>query len=326
MKILVIQHKAGDRFRTVQYYKALEERGFEIDDPHWDIKEQWNRYLKRAKEVNVIWIARRMISYLKLHQLKKANPNIIFDYDDALFLRSSRHGAGTTLSKKVKFNQMIKAAKSVVAGNDFLADVAKKHVKAENVYIVPSTVNRDWYVEREDREVKELNVGWLGSESTLPYLERMKSIFTKFNHLGLPWKLTVVSDKFPNWRQLPVENVLWSLEDEKKAMGEIDLGVNPLIDDDWCRGKCAIKAVQYMAGGAAVAGPAVGVNKLLIKEGERGWFANTEDEWLKVLEEAATNLPKVKAYGQTSREWILNNYSMESQLDHLVDIFEKTAQ
>ena len=98
MKLLVIQHAAGDRFRTVQYYKALEDLGYDISDPQWSLKEDWAAYLKLAKQVDLVWIARRMLSFYRLHQLKKVNPNIVFDFDDALYMRSSRHAGQVALS------------------------------------------------------------------------------------------------------------------------------------------------------------------------------------------------------------------------------------
>lgn len=326
MKLLVIQHAAGDRFRTVQYYKALEARGYEIADPHWSIKGEWSRYLKHAKKMDVIWIARRMLSFYRLHQLKKANNNIVFDYDDALYMRSSRHEGQVALSKKLKFNQVIKSAKSVVAGNEFLADAARNHVKEEKIFILPTVVNSDWYGEKEFTPDKPFVIGWLGSRSTLNYLQQMYPALRKFHEMGIPWKIRVISDAFPDWPDLPLEKISWTFEAEKEEVPQFDLGLNPLKDDDWCRGKCAIKAVQYMAGGVALAVSPVGVNNELLAGGDFGYAPTTTEEWTAAFKDAAENRKKTFEAGQRARKWALENYSMESKLDKLIHIFEDTVK
>lgn len=326
MKILVIQHKAGDRFRTVQYYEALRSKGFEIEDPHWDLSSEWKKYLKKAREVDVVWIARRMLSFYRLGQLKRANPHIVFDYDDALFLRSSRHGARSSFSKKNKFRSMIKAAKCVVAGNDYLAEVARKHVPFSKVYLLPTTVNRDWYEDRKEKKNwEEFTIGWLGSRSTLAYLEKLRPVFLRFNTLGIPWKLMVVSDAFPDWTDLPLEKITWSLEDEKMSLRKMDIGLNPLSDDAWCLGKCALKAIQYMAAGVALVASPVGVNKVLIDNSQLAWSATSDEQWLEAFKEAAADKQATFQRGVSSRKWVWDKYTMESQLDNLITIFEDSV-
>ena len=326
MKLLVIQHAAGDRFRTVQYYQALEAAGYDISDPHWSIKDDWSRYLKFAKKVDIVWVARRMLSFYRLHQLKKMNKNIVFDYDDALYMRSSRHEGQVALSKKLKFNQVIKGVKTVVAGNEFLANAARQHVPDEKVFVLPTVVNSDWYAARSFEPDKEIVIGWLGSHSTLNYLQQMYPALRKFHEIGIPWKMRVISDAFPDWPDLPVEKITWTLDAEKAEVPNLDVGLNPLQDDDWCKGKCAIKAIQYMAGGAALAVSPVGVNNDLLAGGQFGWGPSTKDEWVLALKEAAENRQQTFDYGQAAREWALKNYSMESNVDKLIHIFEDTVK
>ena len=158
MKVLVMQHKAGNRFRTVQYYQALQQQGVQVEEPDFDLRRDWKQWLEAASQADVVWIARLLLSPYRLYQLFKKNPRIVFDFDDAVFLRSSRHGARSSLSKKIRFKCMVKAARCVVAGNDFLKAAAERQ-GARKVIRIPTVVNQDWYAAPAPRQ-GPFTVGW----------------------------------------------------------------------------------------------------------------------------------------------------------------------
>ncbi len=321
-----MQHGSGNRYRTVQYFKHLETRGIVADDPHWHLRTQWDLWKQGAEWADVIWIARRLLPPFKLAQLLTLNPNLVFDFDDALWLRSSRRGSGWALSKAFKFNNTLECSRAVMAGNEFLADAASRVTDPRKVHLVPTTVNRDWYAARPQPQHKEFVVGWIGSRSTLPYLLRLRPVFEGFHALGIPWRLKVVSDHFPDWSHLPLERKPWRRNEEEADLHDMDVGINPLTDDDWSRGKCALKAVQTLAAGVPVCASPVGVNTDLLIEGQTGFLCSTASEWVEALETLARNRSQAHAMGMKGREHVWPTFTMEAQAEAVATILTQAAK
>lgn len=322
MKVLVIQHAAGTRFRTVQYYQELERRGITcLEAPRGD-----RRALAAALQgSDAVWMARVLPSPLELAWMQTLNPRILFDFDDALHLRSSRHGGRASVTKNLRFKLVLEAARRVAAGNTFLAAEAGRITDEAKVGVIPTVVNRAWYPAKVASGAEVFTVGWIGSRSTLRYLESLRAALEAFHALGRPWRLVVVSDAFPDWPHLPVEKRPWALAREAADLASFDVGLNPLDDDDWCRGKCALKLVQSMAAGACALGSPVGVNLDLIEPGVTGFLPQSDREWVGSLASLASDRAQTAAMGVRSRERIWNRFTMEAQVDAVEMLLRETA-
>jgi glycosyltransferase involved in cell wall biosynthesis len=320
VKILLLQHAAGDRFRTLQYFEALKREGLSFTVRQSEAAD----LLQEAARADLVWVARLLLSPGKLVALKKANPRWVFDFDDALWLRSSRRGATISWSKALKFRFMLKASRQVVAGNDFLAEKARSIVPARQVHVIPTTVNRDWYAPREEGErAGAFTLGWLGSRATLPYLENLRPAFEAFHSLGHAWALKIIADAFPDWPHLPVLRRPWSLEMEKKELPTFDVGLNPLPDDDWCRGKCALKVLQYFAAAVPAIASPVGVNRELVEDGVTGLRAVSQKDWFEAFKNMERELGARREMGRRAREKMWQSYTMESQAPRLLEVFKR---
>jgi glycosyltransferase involved in cell wall biosynthesis len=209
---------------------------------------------------------------------------IVYDFDDAIFLPnvSEANKAFGFLKDPGRVASIVRRSTHVIVGNDFLGEFARRHSRA--VTVIPTAVDTDRFVPRPDlpRGGPPV-VGWIGSPTTFPYLERLVDVLRKVAEQH-QFVLRVSGAGRPiSFPGLQVEDVPWSLPDEVRLFNTCDIGVYPLTDDDWARGKCGFKAIQCMACGVPVVASAVGVNREIIQDGGNSFLASTPGEWVEKL-------------------------------------------
>ena len=200
----------------------------------------------------------------------------------------------------------------MVVGNEYLAAYARQHNPA--VTVIPTAVDTDRFVPRSDAPSATERppvVGWIGSPTTFPYLESLAGVlrdvasrhqFTlKVSGAGRP-----VS--FPG---VTTQDVPWSMADEVSLFNTCDIGVYPLTDDEWSKGKCGFKAIQCLACGVPVVAAAVGVNREIIEDGVNGFLASTPAEWVAKLERLLIDAPLRARFAAAGRRTIEERYSLQ---------------
>jgi glycosyltransferase involved in cell wall biosynthesis len=243
---------------------------------------------------------------------KYAKNGVIVDFDDAIFLGNPR------------FSYSVQNADLTIAGNSILAEWASKYSK--NVKIIPTCIDTDRFFVRENRLVGEqdcITIGWTGTKDNLKYLgvvaDSLRRLNSKYN-----FKLLLIGDfdKPPGiLSDLRVEIFRWNEKDEVSQLKEIDIGLMPLVDDEWTRGKCGFKLLQYMAVGVLSIGSRVGVNAEIIKDGKNGFLCSSENEWYKKLEMVLSDY-KLGTYDpvvEVARSTVEDFYSIRSQYDNFID-------
>ena len=204
----------------------------------------------------------------------------IYDFDDAFYLRyrSGRLGALSSLLGG-KFDRVMRGAAAITAGNAHLAAYAG--ALNPKVTVLPSVVDTDHFSPSTRHESPVFTVGWIGSPSTATYLQ---SLVVPLRRLGetTPARLVVVGGKAPQIENVDVFEIPWSEDREVDLINTFDVGVMPLPDDEWARGKCGFKLVQYMACGVPVVASRVGANSDLVTP-ECGFLAATDDQWVDAL-------------------------------------------
>jgi glycosyltransferase involved in cell wall biosynthesis len=215
---------------------------------------------------------------------------VIFDFDDAIMYRSSPpyHSFG----RKIKFISIIKSSDIIIAGNSYLKELAAKYTEHDKIFILPTTVDLSKYKKKDySEQSSQITLGWIGSKSTLKYLKELIPVFKKLGEKYRNLKLKIVADAFFECDQLIVEKKDWKYDDEVDDLVSFDIGLMPLDDNTWSKGKCSFKLIQYLAVGIPSVCSPVGMNCDVIENGKHGLWASSLEEWesqlSKLIEDAA---------------------------------------
>jgi glycosyltransferase involved in cell wall biosynthesis len=234
----------------------------------------------------------------------------VYDFDDALFHGSisGENKAFSSLKRESgRCEAHLRSATLVLAGNEYLASYAMH--RARHVEIVPSCVDPSVQPLRRHTDVDILTVGWLGSRSTAPYLQHIIPVFRAINRGGIRMKLVIVgAPRFPTEPWL--EQHPWRLDTEAQMLASFDVGIMPLPDEPWARGKCGYKLVQYYAAGVPAIASPVGVNKALLRRGD-GFAATSRIEWRSALEALCEDSVARRQAGLAGRALVEAEYSYQ---------------
>lgn len=248
----------------------------------------------------------------------------IYDYDDAFFLKY-RSGRLRRLEPLLgdKADRLMSAAVAVTAGNTGLAAHARRF--NSNVAVLPSVVDTDQIrpaaTPPAERSVGPFTVGWIGSPSTAPYLQLLVEPLQQLAR-ERPVRLLVVGGSAPAIAGLKVIEQPWSLEQEVPLIQQFDVGVMPLPDTLWTRGKCAYKLIQCMACGIPVVASRVGANVEAVPP-ECGLLAESPEQWLAAFQRLAAEPELRQLMGTASRYWVEQRYSLRSALPVLEGAIRK---
>jgi glycosyltransferase involved in cell wall biosynthesis len=250
---------------------------------------------------------------------------IVYDFDDAIFLPSSSEANRQLawLKYPAKVRTLCSIAAHVMVGNPYLADYALQY--NQNVSIVPSTIDMERYqFDTSQKSSEKPIIGWSGSITTIPYLETISSALQRlakeeefrFRFIGpCDWELDGVE----------VESVRWRSQTEAKDLSALDIGIMPLPDNQWTRGKCGMKALQYMALGIATVCSPVGFNEALIQDGKNGALAMTEDEWVDKLRQLLRSPQLRQQLGDAGLRTVQEEYTADVQAPRVLQIFRSAA-
>lgn len=236
---------------------------------------------------------------------------IIYDFDDAIWLAPSQKGSffKSLIKSNNKVGKICSWAHTVVVGNQYLAAYAKKH--SDNVVLIPTVVDT------ENKFFPQLYVkaqipviGWTGSHTTLPYLEALERALLTLK-ANYDFTLMVMANKEPNFSTLPYIFIKWSEEVEVSELNKIDIGIMPLPDDEWTKGKCGFKAIQYMALGKPAVASAVGVNTEIIDHGVNGYLCSTTEDWIKYLGLLLSDKDQIAQFGVEARKKAHAHFSIK---------------
>ena len=241
----------------------------------------------------------------------------IYDLDDAFYLRyrlGRKRLARSVLGDK--FDSVMAGAAAVTAGNSVLAEYALKHNPA--VRQIPTVVDTTRYVPVTRRQNSVFTVGWIGSPSTASYLPELVAPLAALG-AEAPLNFVVIGGKAPAIPNVNVIEVEWQEHTEVDLINTFDVGVMPLPDDDWARGKCAFKLIQYMACAVPVVASPVGANADVVTP-ECGLMASTTDEWVQALKAIRDDAGLRQRMGEAGRQRVVEHYSLHTALPKLAEV------
>jgi glycosyltransferase involved in cell wall biosynthesis len=306
-------------FESPRLTELLYQRGKTAAKAFWVARDFFRRAgaVLRARRYDAVVIYREAALigpaiYERL--LARSGVPLFFDFDDAIWREQSSasvNGIFSRLHFWGKTATTCRIATGVIAGNNYLADYARQ--QNPNVTVIPTTIELDHYpVQPEPRPDDPFIVGWTGSTSTLFHFEHAR---TALERLASERRIAVkvICNQPPANPIAGAENLFvpWSEHGEAEAVGACHAGIMPLQDNDFTRGKCGLKAIQFMATGRPVVISPVGMNCDLIEQGRNGFLAASDDDWVQHLRSLADS-PELRArIGAAGRETVEQGYSAQ---------------
>jgi len=245
----------------------------------------------------------------------------VFDFDDALFGRPNKPNWIPSILKK---------ASGVIAGNDFLANYAKRF--NSNTIVIPSSIDLEQFsIKQQFGKEGKISLGWMGSRSSWEHLESIHLPIEKLLNSHPFLQLILIGEQLPlKWKPLADSGRVlfyqWDAKCEDELLSLIDIGLAPLKENIWSEGKCGYKILQYMAKGLPVIASPIGVQKGMIEDGVNGCLAETLEEWEKKGEWLCAHQEKWDMMGQKSRNRVENDFSIQSQIPKLKQFFSSIIE
>jgi len=257
-----------------------------------------------------------------LERLAASRRPLVFDFDDAIFLgdvSAANRWAGR-LRPRGKAASLCRVAAHVTVGNATLADFARRYARA--VTVIPSTIDTTSYVPRPRPSNPRPVVGWTGSTTTVRYLEALHPVLVELRR-AIDFEMLVVGAPV-DLPGIAVRYVPWNAGTEPDDLRPVDVGVMPLTDDEWSRGKSGMKALQYMALGIPPVVSPVGVNAQIVADGKNGFQARDNEEWVRKLLLLLRDPELRSRLGEEARRTVEQEYSAVVQAPRVADVLRRS--
>ncbi|MDD2878381.1 MAG: glycosyltransferase family 4 protein [Acidiphilium sp.] len=267
-----------------------------------------------VQDHDIVWIEKEMLPFLPAmfeRAILGPNKKFILDFDDAWFLRYG--GQGNRAVRALlggKFPALLRRAALTVVANETLRDWAMD-AGAGDVLLLPTVVDLDHYPMTPAPDGRVFTAGWIGTPVTSPYLARLAEPLRQLAVEG-PVELLVIGAPDFTIEGVACRHLPWSEATEAAMIGQMDVGIMPLPDDAWARGKSGYKLIQYMAAGRPTIGSPVGANTAIVQDGVTGFLATTPAEWADRLRRLRDNVPLRQAMGTAARERVAAQFSLQA--------------
>lgn len=283
------------------------------------------RAMLSVRRYDLVWIEKEILPWLPypLERLLLAGVPYVVDFDDAWFHKYDRHRSGAVRALLGdKLDRLMSRAALVTVGNDYLGDRARR-AGARRILTLPTVVDLNRYPLREPvagptAGKERVTIGWIGSPSTSPYLDLVRGPLEAIVAKGMA-DLVLIGAAKETLAGLPVRRLDWTEASEVSNIQSFDIGIMPLADTPWERGKCGYKLIQYMACGRPVVASPVGVNTSIVEHGVNGFLADTEAEWLEALGRLCAEPGLREAAGAAGRAKVEQRYCVERLAPQLID-------
>jgi len=345
---------ASNRFRVLQFIPYLKEAGITCrvrpfySETFWRILYRPGRFwaklvlgllcslnrlldLARALRYDLVFIHREAYpvgpAWFETLLSWMGKP-YVYDFDDALFLPNvaEPNRFFGRLKCPGKVNRIIRGSSVTVAGNAYLAEYAKS-AAARKIEIVPTVVDTQRFAPRQTgKNQKKLVIGWIGSSTTIVFLEPYQRVFKRvLERCGQRAQFRIVGGRLAEPLPEGIACVAWSLESEVTELQSFDIGIMPMPDNEWTKGKCAFKAIEYLAVGIPAICSPVGMNLEVVSEGVNGFLPEEEDDWVEAICRLVENDELRSTLGNAGRRTVEQKYSVDLWAPVLENIIREAA-
>jgi len=316
------------RFRMRQYFSRLAEDGVIVKEhiPFFEKSCGLPSPLKAAARIpalfssrsaDVVWIGKELVQGYETFERLLKRPRIM-DVDDAIWLNPPLG--------KFAVPRIARKMDAIIAGNSFLAEYFSRYCK--NIHILPTAIELDRYKMRAEpgsEPSEKFVIGWTGLACNYKYLKSIEPVLGRFLRDHDRAEVKLISNRPWKYKLLPpgkVSFVSWMPENETTALHSFSVGIMPLSDDKWARGKCSFKMLQYMAVGLPVIASPVGMNAEVLQKGQIGYGAVTGDQWYQGLESLYNDWSLQVAMGRGGRKVVEEFYNADIISTKLAGIFK----
>ncbi len=341
----------SQRYRFEQYFTFLNSKGYncelsyiidENDDSVFYSKKNivkkllivFKSVVKRLRDVknannyDIIFVQREAFmlgSTFFEKRFSRSKAKLVFDFDDSIWLMdtSNANKKWEWMKSTKKTEKIISYSNLVFAGNKYLYDYAKQFNK--NVKVIPTTIDTDIYNRKQPYTNNErICIGWSGSLTTIKHFNEATSFLKKIKQkYGSKVYFKVMGDDTYENKELEIKGVAWSSATEADIISSFDIGIMPLPNDQWVKGKCGLKGLSYMALGVPTIMSNIGVNPEIIKDGVNGFLANTDEEWIDKICLLIESFDLRKKLGENAINTVIESYSHESQKYNYLNYFNE---
>lgn len=336
---------ASSRLRSYQYFPYLEDAGFSVEvyplfsDLYLEqlysggvskiiilkcyLLRLWHLF-KVSKSTRIV-IEKELFPYMPAWAeqiLALIGIKYIVDYDDAIFHNYDKSTNGVIrLFLTNKIDIVMRNSKCVIAGNSYLKQRAM-NAGANCIEIIPTVIDLTRYKMKEkEYSDKKFVIGWIGSPSTFKYVQEFASVLEELSLNGA--SIHIVGAKGDLGFTENVTFIPWEEVSEVNNIFNFDVGIMPLEDTAWEKGKCAYKLIQYMACCLPVIASPIGMNTEVVHTGNNGFLASTKQEWLQYLHLYKDNPALRKKHGEFGEDIVAEGYTIKSRIEHLIEILKK---
>jgi glycosyltransferase involved in cell wall biosynthesis len=299
------------RYRVAAYRAAFAALGHHLDiqpwSPAWFFRQM---FPVLGPGADGLLIQRKLFPTWQLNLIRRKVRWLIYEFDDAVFLRSSYNPRGHDCPKRVDwFRHMVQSADLVIAGNEFLHDQATALIDPSKVHLIPTCIDLSRYnLARHDG--LRVKLAWIGSSSTLRGLEKIRPLLEDLGKSLPQLELKVICDRSLTLQHLPVVFRRWNEATETAELADADIGMSWLPDDAWSEGKCGLKVLQYMAAGLPVVANSVGMHRKLVADGVSGFLVDTPAQWQKAIRVLAHEPDLRRRMGLAGRTIVETKYQI----------------
>jgi glycosyltransferase involved in cell wall biosynthesis len=316
------------RYRIEPFAWALAERGLYLESvPLLSGTLARIGQLRAAGRAEVVILQRKLLPIWQLTLLRRHTRRLVYDIDDALFQRDSYSSRGPQSNARMaRFWATVYAADAVIVGNDYLRQHAAAFTEPGRVHVIPTCVEPRWYhVAPHTRVCAAARLVWIGLPSTLASLDQAAEHLAAAAERLPGLTLRVICDRSVRLPGVSVEPRRWSSASEAAELAEGDIGINWLPDDDWSRGKCGLKVLQYMAAGLPVVANPVGMNRQMVVHGRTGFLVSTPQQWAEAIARLAADPQLRRELGAAGRRLVEEQYSVAGWAPRFAEVIEHVA-
>jgi glycosyltransferase involved in cell wall biosynthesis len=308
----------------------LEMAGFQVRPVRFPSRRYGLRTWERRdllRWADVVVLHQIKLSAIEASLVATLSRRRVFDVDDAIYVRKPRRlgdPVDESIWRRRKFAATCRWVDVVAAGNDVLAAAARP--AAHEIVILPTSIDTSVYRATTASAADPPTIAWIGSPENLIYLEMIRPALARLAARHPALKVRVICSQFPDWPEIHIERIAWSSQTEAGSLAAAHIGVMPLTDDAWSRGKCAFKLLQYMAASLPCVASPVGANTEAVLDGVNGFHARSTDDWEQTLERLIVSADLRARCGANGHAHVEKRYALRTYQANYVALLTRLAE